>query len=61
MQPAEPPTKKSGGAVKRRKRTLSYKAKKGSNNQKRLSLPHTQSPAVMAPPNSSHVPKLSNQ
>ena len=40
MQPAEPPTKKSGGAVKRRKRTLSHKAKKGSNNQKRLSRPH---------------------
>jgi Mg2+ and Co2+ transporter CorA len=40
MQPAEPPTKWSGGAVKRRKRTLSYKAKKGSNNQKRMSRPH---------------------
>jgi hypothetical protein len=30
----EPP-KKTGGAVKKRKRSLSYKTKKGSNNQKK--------------------------
>jgi hypothetical protein len=32
--------KKTGGAVKKRKRSLSYKTKKGSNNQKSSRTPH---------------------
>ena len=48
--PPAPAPNKTGGAVKKRKRSLSYKAKKGSNNQKRSARLHPPNPSATAAP-----------
>jgi hypothetical protein len=44
--PTPVPPKKTGGAVKNRKRSLSYKPRKGTNNQKRSASLHPPNPSA---------------
>ena len=44
--PTPAPPKKTGGAVKNRKRSLSYKPRKGTNNQKRSASLHPPNPSA---------------